>query len=235
MNVRDIPRAGDEFASVALIDAATALLAKHKRDVPADFVAKLFGLAVPEDLQRYTPDELAVITERAWSFLAQRQAGTAKVRFEPVEASHGVAVLEIVNDDMPFLVDSVIGEINHRGLDIRLFVHPVFIVERDDAGMLINFKAARTVGGQRESFICIHIDGLDDAAQRAEVVQTLESILADVRVCVQDWQPTLVRARAVIADLRANPPPLPVEEIAEAIQFLEWIVDDNFTLLVPRE
>ncbi len=63
----------------------------------------------------------------------------------------------------------------------------------------------------------------------------LESILADVRVCVQDWQPMLARIRGVIADLRTSPPPLPVEEIAEAIQFLEWMADDNFTLLGARD
>ncbi len=235
MNVQDIPRSEDEYAGVALIEAAAVLLAKRQANIPADFIAKLFGLAVAEDLQRYTPEQLAAIAERSWSLLAERKTGTPKLRFEPFAATTGISILEIVNDDMPFLVDSVVGEINHRGLDIQLFVHPVFIVERDDAGVLLNFKAARTVGGQRESFIHLHIDGMEDDAQRAEVVQTLEGILADVRVCVQDWQPTLARARAVIADLRANPPPLAVEEIAEAIQFLEWIVDDNFTLLGTRD
>jgi len=235
MNVRDIPRSADDYAGVALIDAATLLLAKRKSAIPDDFLAKLFGLVVPEDLARYTADELAGIAERSWSFLGERKAGTPKIRFEPAAASRDVSILEIVNDDMPFLVDSVVGEINHRGLDIRLFVHPVFIVERNDAGALVNFRASRTVGGQRESFIHIHVDGVEDAAQRAEIVRALEAILADVRVCVQDWQPALARARSVIADLRTNPPPLPVEEIAEAIQFLEWIVDDNFTLLGARD
>ena len=48
----------------------------------------------------------------------------------------GVAVLEIINDDMPFLVDSIVGEISERGLDIRLLVHPVFTVERSETGKL---------------------------------------------------------------------------------------------------
>ena len=231
MNVQDIPRGGDDYASVALIDAATALLAKRNRDIPEDFLAKLFGLAVPEDLERYGADELAAIAERSWSFLAERSPGVPKLRFEPAAAPRGIAVLEIVNDDMPFLVDSVVGELNQRGLDIRLFVHPVFVVERDSAGRLITFKGARTTGGQRESFIHLHIEGMEDAAQRAEIVAALESILADVRVCVQDWQAMLARVRGVIAELRTGPPPLAVEEIAEAIQFLEWMADDNFTLL----
>ena len=97
-----------------------------------------------------------------------------------------------------------IRDSNQRGLDIRLFVHPVFVVERDLAGRLVNFKGARNVGGQRESFIHIHVDGIEDAAQRAEIVQGLESLLADVRVSVQDWQPILARIREVIAELRKD-------------------------------
>ena len=208
MNVQDIPRGGDDYAGVALIDAATVLLAKRNRDIPEDFLAKLFGLAMPEDLERYRADELAAIAERSWSFLAERGPGAPKLRFEPAAAPRGIAVLEIVNDDMPFLVDSVVSELNQRGLDIRLFVHPVFVVERDSAGRLIAFKAARTTGGQRESFIHLHIEGMEDAAQRAEIVAALENILADVRVCVQDWQAMLARVRGVIAELRTAPPPL---------------------------
>src|SRR5277367_180926 len=174
MNVQDVPRgdlphSGDDYASVALIDAVTAELMRRRRDIPDDFPAKLFGLAVPEDLERYTAEELVDIAERSWSFLQERQPGTAKMRLEPIAAKRGGAVLEIVNDDMPFLVDSVVGEINRRGLDIRLFVHPVFVVERDLAGRLVNFKGARTVGGHRESFIHIHVDGADEAEQRADL------------------------------------------------------------------
>src|ERR1700722_3202389 len=235
MNVQDIPRNGDDYASVALIDAATALLTSRNRDIPDDFLAKLFGLAVPDDLARYTAEQLAGIAEQSWSFLAERPAGAPKLRFEPAAAPAGISVLEIINDDMPFLVDSVVTELNRRGLDIRLFVHPVFVVERDLAGKLVNFKGARTVGGHRESFIHIHVDGADDAAQRTDLVRELESILADVRVSVQDWKSMLSRISGIIADLQTTPSPLPVEEIAEAVQFMEWIADDNFTLLGARD
>jgi len=235
MNIQDIPRRGGDYSSVALIDAATVLLNKRRPDIPNDFLVKLFGLAVPEDIERYTADQLAGIAEQSWSFLAERQPGAPKLRCEPTAVRPGIAVLDILNDDMPFLVDSVVAELNHRGLDIRLFVHPVFVVERNLAGKLVNFKGARTVGGQRESFIHLHIEGLDDAAERAEILRALETILAEVRLAVQDWQPMLARVRDIIADLRTNPPPLPVDEIAEAIQFLEWLADDNFTLLGARD
>ncbi|MGD0024084.1 MAG: NAD-glutamate dehydrogenase domain-containing protein, partial [Xanthobacteraceae bacterium] len=235
MTVQDRPRTEGGHASQSLIGAAAAALALREPGIPMDFLAEFFGLAMPEDLQRYGPQELASIAEQSWAFFAEREVGAPKVRLDPAAMTRGVSVLDIVNDDMPFLVDSVVGELNERGLDICLLVHPVFSVERDAAGTLIGFEGARKGAGQRESFIHIHIDGLEDAAQRADIVRALEEILAEVRVCVQDWQPTLARAREVIADLRQNPPPLPADEIAEAIQFLEWLAGDNFTLLGARD
>ncbi len=207
------------------------------REMPAEFPAELFGRAVPDDLARYSPEQLAAIAADSWAFLATRSPDTAKVRLASHPAAPGVTVLDIVNDDMPFLVDSVAGELHERGLDIALLVHPIFAIDRDAAGNLIGFEATPNGNGKgrRESFIHIHIDGLQDAAAREDLAATLETILAEVRVSVADWQTMLARVREVIADLRQNPPPLPAPDIAEAIQFLEWLAGDNFTLLGARD
>ena len=74
-----------------------------------------------------------------------------------------------------------------------------------------------------------------DAAARAELAAAREENLSQVRVAVADWRPMLARVREVIADLRNNPPPLPAAETAEAVQFLEWLAADNFTLLGARD
>jgi glutamate dehydrogenase len=234
-SAKDSPRRDTGGSSQWLIGAASAALALREPTVPTEFIAKVFGLAAPEDLQRYRPEDLAAMADHSWAFLGQRNVGAAKVRLAPDAAGRGVSVLEIVNDDMPFLLDSVTAELHERNLDISFLVHPVISVERDDAGNLVGFETARKGKGERESFIHIHIDGLADAAARAEVVAALEEILAEVRICVQDWQPMLARARETIADLRKNPPPLPADDIAEAVQFLEWLAGENFTLLGARD
>jgi glutamate dehydrogenase len=233
MNLQDNRRGGG--GGLALIDATSSLLAKRKSDVPQGFIGKLFALATPEDVQHCDAEELAGIAERSWSFLAERRPGTPKIRFEPLPGRRGVSVLEIVNDDMPFLVDSVVGELNSRGLEIRLFVHPVFVLERDAAGRLVGFEREHAVGARRESFIHFHVEGIDDADQRAEIGHRLEAILAEVRSSVQDWQAMLARVRDVIAELQTTPPPLAAEEIAEAIEFLKWIAGDDFTFLGARD
>ena len=203
--------------------------------MPAEFPAELFGRAVPDDLAHFSPEQLATIAAESWAFLAQRSPGTAKVRLASDVAAPGVTLLDIANDDMPFLVDSVAGELHERGLGIALLVHPVFSIERDASGNLIGLVPGRDGNGRRESFIHIHIDGSLEAAAREDLVAALEAILAEVRVSVADWQAMLARVRDVIADLRQNPPPLPAPDIAEAIQFLEWLAGDNFTLLGARD
>src|SRR5262249_6138753 len=145
------------------------------------------------------------------------------------------SVLEIVNDDMPFLVDSVLAELAERGIEVRFVVHPVLTVVRDAAGRLTAFKGAKPAAGAlRESVIYIHIERIDEEARRAEIVEAIERVLADVRVCVQDWRAMAARVADVIAELKANPPPLPEVEIAEAVAFLEWLADNNFTFLGVR-
>ena len=235
MAVQNIPRPTDEGASQTLIAEATALAAGRWRDFPPDFFAALYGRAPPDDLERYRPEELAAIGEEAWTFLSERRPGAAKIAFTPARLTPGVTVLDVLNDDMPFLVDSVLGELSERGVDIRFLVHPVLTVERDEAGRLTAFNGIRKGEGRRESFIHIHVQGIDDAAQRAEIVHALEDVLADVRVGVQDWRPMLARLQQVAADLKTTPPPLPADEVAEAIQFLQWIAADNFTLLGARD
>src|SRR5215470_14211044 len=231
----NLPRAEEGEAGQTLIEQAAALLATRRGDIPRDFLIDLFECPAREDLVRLSPDELAAIGERSWAFLLQRQAALPKIAFRPAPAGGGIAVLDIVNDDMPFLVDSVLGELAERAVDIRLLVHPVFAVERDQAGRLVALRSARKGDGHRESFIHIHVADDDDEKERTHVVAALGEVLADVRVAVQDWRPMLARASEVASELKANPPPLAADEIAEAIQFLQWIAADNFTLLGARD
>ncbi|MFN3658615.1 MAG: NAD-glutamate dehydrogenase [Pseudolabrys sp.] len=218
------PSSPEEALAREVLARAGAALAEASRDIPADFLTQLFGHVVPEDVVRYGPGDLAMLVECAWDFLRERPAGAAKVRCETVPLADSgehkaVTVIEIVNDDMPFLVDSTMGELADRRLAARLVAHPVLQVRRD---------------GGRESLIHVHLDPIDDARARAEIVRALEAVLGEVRLAVSDWRPMLERVNAIVAELKTNPPPLPVDEIAEAIQFLQWLLADNFTFLGVR-
>ena len=69
---------------------------------------------------------------------------------------------------MPFLVDSVLGELAERAVDVRFLVHPVFAVERDQAGRLVALKGARKGDSHRESFIHVHVADADNEEERTD-------------------------------------------------------------------
>src|SRR6516164_4459258 len=155
MAVIDRSSSDEDRGEAALIAAAAKILVSESRGIPADFVTALFAYAVPEDLMHYGARELAEVAADAWAHLAVRKPGTPNIRFAASDTrgvlSHApanvplsappktVSVLELVNDDMPFLVDSVMSELNQRGIDISLVLHPIFTVERDRDGRLIAF------------------------------------------------------------------------------------------------
>ena len=234
----ELPDIAEETAARALITEAGAALGQRRPVVPPTFVAQLYGRAVPEDVVHYAAADLAQLAERAWDFLRERKPGVPKIRCETVrltgaDGQRSVAVVEIVNDDMPFLVDSVMGELADRKLTVRLVAHPVFGVRRD-GDKLVALGAPDAADSTRESFIHIHLDPFD-AAVCADIVHALGNVLAEVRLAVDDWRPMLERVNGIVADLKTNPPPLPVDEIAEAIQFLQWLLADNFTFLGVRD
>jgi glutamate dehydrogenase len=242
MNIQESFGTDEERAARRLIDQAGAIL-KGLLDIPQSFAPLLFARVSPEDIVRYEARELAELSEAAWLFLQERRPGAPKVRLEsrggPIGAERikAVSVIEIINDDMPFLLDSILGELTEQGVDVRLVLHPVFTVERDHAGSLVGFRGAGPAVGtaRRESFIHIHVERIEDQERQVHIVAAIEKALTDVRMCVQDWRPMLARVNEVIAEIKNNPPPLPVDEIAEATQFLEWLVANNFTFLGLRE
>ena len=235
----DRPGSAEETAARTVIDQASLALSGRRNDIPPFFVKQLYGRVVPDDVARYGASDLGRLAERAFDYLTQRPPGTSKVRCEtvPLEASgerKAVTIIEVSNDDMPFLLDSVMGEIADRRLDVRLVSHPVLGVKRDGNNM-VALGAPDTAGSLRESFIHIHIEPVTDAVTCADLVKALEGVLQEVRLAVQDWRSMLEHVNGIVAELKTNPPPLPVDEIAEAIQFLQWLLADNFTFLGVRD
>ena len=243
MSVEGLLGAEEEQAARRLVEQANAALAGLDLDIPKDFLPALYGRAVTDDLMAYEPAALAQLGKEAWAFLRKRRPGSAKVSFntfqgtQPDGGMRPISVIEIVTDDMPFLVDSVMAEVTDRGLDIQLVVHPVFTVRRDANGGLNGFaeQASAGEGTLRESVMQIHVSDGGDEKSRADTVQAIEQVLGQVRVAVQDWRPMRQRVSDIIADMKDNPPPLVVEEIAETIQFLQWLIAGNFTFIGIRD
>jgi glutamate dehydrogenase len=212
-----------------LIAAAGALLPAK---IPASFAELLFGRTASEDLLACSAADLARLAQGAWEFLAERQPGSPKMRVQsPGDRLGDISVIEIVNDDKPFLLDSTMDELTELGVEVRLVAHPVLRVARDPAGRATGLAPE----GARESLIHVHVGRIDDEERKARILGALADVLAEVQLAVADWKPMLARVSEVIGDLIRQPPPLPVDEIAEAIEFLQWLLQDNFTFLGLRE
>ncbi|MBI5263640.1 MAG: NAD-glutamate dehydrogenase [Bradyrhizobium sp.] len=228
----------DDKARATLIHEAAGSVQPDK--VPRSFAEHLFGHANLEDLANYDAASLAFLAEQAWQHVKQRTAGRAEIRVTNPMMPDGreISVLEVLNDDMPFLFDSTMAELAQQGVEVTLVVHPLIAVERDEQGKLLRFYGETLpegVKGERESLIHLHIARLDADADRQKLIDGLSTTLNDVRACVTDWRAMRARVEQAIKTFSSNPPPLPIDEVAEANQFLQWLCADNFTFLGVRE
>ena len=149
-----------------------------------------------------------------------------------------ISVLEVLNDNMPFLFNSTMAELAEQGIEVTLVAHPIIAVERDANGKLLRFHGETLPEGskgERESLIHLHIARLDAADDRQKLIDGLTRTLNDVRASVTDWRAMRARVEQAIKTFSTNPPPLPIDEVAEASQFLQWLCADNFTFLGLRE
>lgn len=210
-------------------------------DVPLDTLSREYFRQVDvDDLDERAPEDLLGALLSHWQFASQRQAGEPKVRvFSPSPGADGWgsrhSVVQVVNDDMPFLVDSVSLEIARQGLGVHLIVHPIFAVQRDARGVLQSVAPRHAAPGlPRESWMYIEVDRMIDAGQRAALTQAIERVLADVRAAVTDWPPMLARLREAQEALAQPPAGISGDEAAETRAFLQWLADDHFTMLGYR-
>ncbi|OAN49260.1 NAD-glutamate dehydrogenase [Paramagnetospirillum marisnigri] len=188
------------------------------------------------DLARADPEMVFGAALGLFTFIRERQPGRPAVRvFDPDLDRHGWVsghtVVEIVNDDMPFLVDSVAMELSRRGIAIHLLIHPVISVRRGASGRLE--EILDNGAGARESVMHIAIDRqLPDTHDT--LAEHLRAVLAEVRLAVEDWKPILARMETAVAEFTGGKDGLEPEEKQETLDFLSWLSDNHFTFLGYR-
>jgi glutamate dehydrogenase len=200
-----------------------------------------------EDVDTRSPADLHGALASHLDLAEHRPQGTARVRVVTPTSSEegwsaaGRSVVEIVVDDMPYLVDSVTMELGRQRRDVHLVIHPVFDVVRDVAGALrsvtpVEDAAAEPVDGAiRESWMHVEVDHVPDS-EVGDVVADLQRILEDVREAVEDAAKIIARARATAAELRSEPPAgIATREAEESAALLEWLIEGRFTFLGYRE
>ena len=180
--------------------------------------ARLTKGALPGELIGFGPPEIAAAAAFVVATGQVRARDVPAIAIEPIASddTRRRMRLAIVNDDMPFLVDSIAAAIGARDIAIDRIIHPIVRMTRDAGGTLTEIGGA----GTAESVIYIEMDRVD-ARDRRALVDDLAAVLADVRAAVADW-PALQRVMA--SDEAALPQ-------GEGAALLQWFLDGHFTLL----
>ena len=207
-----------------------ALLAALKGD-PAMAGAKTFSAQVdadtaPGELPQLTTAEVAENLADFWRSAERRRGRSPTIRIAPVLGGKTAALdrLEIVQDDAPFLVDSIMGEIAEQGLSVRALFHPIVEVQRDRAGVRGSSGVAH-----RESMIQVILDPIG-ADREAALIRGITETLKDVRAAVEDFPEMLALMARTLAELVTSRHHASDEEIA----FIAWLEEQQFVFLGAR-
>ena len=225
----------------AIANRARRGLGKKRANSVKRFITRYYEHVPPQDVLGEKPDALLGSAMGLWEFASTRRPGRPKIRvFNPTKKEHGWesrhTVVEIVNDDMPFLVDSVTAELNRRDVYVHLAIHPVYNVRRDGRGRMRELPGPRKSGDGVVPESMMHMNITRQSGRSLGGIRAgIEGVLADVRAAVEDWAPMRKRMEMIIGELDQSPSGASDEEAHEVRDFLRWLHDNNFTFTGFRE
>ena len=223
---------------------AMAAVAKHLSDdnpEAAQLASHLLHRVPEEEADSRAPFEWAAIARSIVAFGHQRKAGEVLLRmFNPQTEQEGwssdYTIIELINDDMPFLVDSVSLALYELGVQFELILHPTVRVKRDDKGVLQEvYPVEEHEAGAGESWMQISIERKRNPERLTRLKEQILCGLEDTRLAVQDWKEMMEKCTGYAQSIQQKNVPYPEDIREETSQFLEWLADDHFTFLGYRE
>ncbi|MFF3401040.1 NAD-glutamate dehydrogenase [Streptomyces sp. NPDC002659] len=212
------------------------------------YLQRYYLHTAPEDVTDRDPVDVFGAALSHYRLAENRPQGTANVRVHtPTVEENGWtcshSVVEVVTDDMPFLVDSVTNELSRQGRGIHVVIHPQVTVRRDLTGKLIEVLPIEANGKDLphdavlESWIHVEIDRETDRSDLKQITADLLRVLSDVREAVEDWEKMRDAALRIAEELPSEPTAddLRDQEVEEARELLRWLSADHFTFLGYRE
>ncbi|WP_238394509.1 NAD-glutamate dehydrogenase [Pseudoxanthomonas wuyuanensis] len=187
-----------------------------------------------DEFPHHSPEGWAAIACDMLDFARTRKPGTASVRvFNATHKANGWesphTVLQVVNDDMPFLVDSVSMALAEMGVGVHVLGHPLVRFNRDKSG-----KVTAVGEGKPESLMLLEIDR-QPAGDMAAIETRVRKVLEEVRAIIRDWGPMREKMLALADDLATRRLPISDAGRHEAQEFLRWAANDHFTFFGYRE
>lgn len=226
-----------------LTDHVLEKLPKSEALIVEEFVRHYYLSVAPQDLLTKSVLDLYGALVSHWHFIQDRKPGETKVRvFNPQLEEHGWqsthTIIEIAQDDMPFLVDSIRMELTRMDINIYMMIHMGGIrFVRDKSGNVIKVIQASQQGkGTKdnqdiEAPVYIEVDRQSDPKVQKKIQQNILRILDDVKQAVNDWGAMRKQATQFFKLIDKTSAKIEPENLEESKAFLKWIVEDNFTFL----
>ena len=212
------------------------LYIKHKNNANfLSFLEQFYQENKSTDFENYNIQQLFYFALSAFNFLTQNKSQDFNVRiYNPTEQQDGFdssfTIIEVVNNDMPFLVDSIVSFLDKQSIKITNIIHPVLSVSRKNDDF-ISLGA-----GSAESLIQLHIETIKNPAELQLIEQNIIKILQSVCLAVNDWQSMKDLAIKALKQLHnAKSISSKSAEVAEYQDFMNWLLDDNFIFLGAAE
>ena len=213
---------------------------KKTADELTRFVTEYYRRAAPDDLGERPIEDLYGAAISHWHLARTRKPGQPKIHvFNPDPEQHGWesthTIVQIVTDDMPFLVDSVSMALNRSDLTIHVIIHPIIALRRDDRGQVVAVPGEpEEHAGACEACMHFEVDRQTEADFLEHLHREIAGVLHDVQTTVSDWQAMREHMTAVIDELTTSATQLECDELEEIQAFLEWAREDHFTFLGYR-
>jgi len=221
-----------------LIELLEERLPKHEIDPVIHFARLYYERCAAEDVLGISLEDLYGSLLSHWHLMGHRKPQATLIRvYNPVYEEHSWqsphTVIEVVTDDMPFLVDSLNMYLVRQGITIHVTLHPVIKVLRDktDAVVAVASPDSEVEGYITEAVMRFEVDHQTSPEMLTALHAGFEHTLHDVRLVVEDWQPLCKQINEIISILEAQQLPIPADEKEEALAFLRWLEDNHFTFI----
>ena len=216
-------------------------VAPERVEQVTSFSKILFKNIAYEDLDNRVEDNLYGATLSLWNQFVDYKGDAPFIRaFNPAISKHGWqsihTIVEIIVTDMPFLVDSVRIALNKMGITAHLLLHCPIGLQRDKQHTIVSFESNTSKNKEviKQTVFMIEVDRQTSKLALEQLTVELMSVVNDVSMAVQDWQPMRTRLREIIEEFKYSQCPISAIQKKQTENFLVWLNDHNFTLMGYR-
>lgn len=203
------------------------------------FVKYFYPTGSDYDYKTATVEELYNLALSAFNFYMEKKVGETKIRvFNPTIKNDGFesefTIIDVINDDMPFLLDSTVVLLDLKGLKIERIIHPIYSVKYEKSKISSISKQSSAVDKNKtESVIQFHIEKVSSKSDLVEIEKSISKVLDAIKLVVNDWSEMINLTKSSLDEIdNAKSINNEVDEIKE---FINWIIDGNFILLGVKE